>query len=362
MPDKDISPRTRKRLWLRSGGTCAYPGCPVELLEPTPDGGDETIVGIEFHIVSRKDDPSVARSVSSLSDDARLQFAHLIENRHGFENLVIMCPTHSRLVDTPAQDRSVAWMVEVKASHEAAVAARKSPGDLQREADVLWYLGITEEWESRARLDAWEHWVGPLVADGHPHMTQADFDALTETRNWIFTRTWPQAIPEVEDAFENFRHVAQDLQGVLSQHPHKHLQEQGVVAIARFYNDSRYWGSGNEEPDFQRLDDMYDFYAFLVEDLAYELTRAANLICHVVRRHLLPDYRAAEGVLTLTAGPFIEDLTIRTARPAYAADAGSAPYEGLDGFLEGRAGRDIVRGSGGRPRGVRLPGDSVWGA
>lgn len=36
VPDKDISPRTRKRLWLRSGGTCAYPGCPVELLEADP--------------------------------------------------------------------------------------------------------------------------------------------------------------------------------------------------------------------------------------------------------------------------------------------------------------------------------------
>jgi hypothetical protein len=128
------------------------------LPSPAEHVGDETVVGIESHIVSRKDDPSVARSVSLLSDDER--GAALIEDRHGFENLVIMCPTHSRLVDTPAQDRSVAWMVEVKANHEAAVAARKSPGDLQREADVLWYLGIAGEWESRARLDDWEHWVG----------------------------------------------------------------------------------------------------------------------------------------------------------------------------------------------------------
>ncbi len=361
IPDIYITSRTRKRLWNEAGKTCAFPGCETRIFEPTPDGSDATTIGIECHIVAQKDDPAVARSESLLTEEERNQFAHLITHRHSFNNLVVMCGVHSEIVDDPKQGYSVEWMVKVKADHEAAVDEAKSPDERQHDADILKYLGIVDEWAERVRLDDWDHWVGHLVMDGHPWMEQEDFDALTETRQWLFSRHWPGTIPGVDDAFENFRRVAQDLQNVLAQHPHKHLREEGRVAIARFYNDPEYWPRGDEEPDFGKLDDLYDFYSELVEDLAYELTRAANLIIEVVRRKLLVSYRSAEGVLTLTAGPFMDDLSIRTSRPHYAADAGLLPYEGLDGFLAARASRDIVFGEGGRPPGVRLPGDPIRG-
>lgn len=48
---------------------CAFPGCGVDLLYPIDDSDDDTIVGVECHIVAQKDSSKVARSVSSLSEN-----------------------------------------------------------------------------------------------------------------------------------------------------------------------------------------------------------------------------------------------------------------------------------------------------
>lgn len=69
-----------------------------------------------------------------------------------------------------------------------------------------------------------------------------------------------------------------------------------------FGSDARYWGTAPGTPDHEPLVDMYNFYSLRVDDLAYELTRAANLICDIVRLSLDRNYRSQEGVVTLTWG------------------------------------------------------------
>lgn len=359
MATSRISVHTRKRLLLRSGGVCAFPSCDTSLLEATPDGQEDTIIGQECHIVPRRDDRRVARAPSSLSDEERSQYAELINDRDCFANLVMMCSVHSTVIDDPAQNCSVAKVVEMKRQHEADVDRRRSPEDRLTDRDLLTYATIVDEWERRFGIDEWGTRMNPLVGDGHPRMNQEYYDALEGGRAWLFGRIWPEAIPELNAAFENFRWVCSELQPVLSQHPHDHLAKQGVVAIARFYNDYRYYGPAGEETDFQRLDAMYEFYSRLVEDLAFELTRAANLICDTVREKLDASYRISEGVITLTSGPY-SDFTVVTHRPHYARESGSRPYPGLREFLTARADRDEARGEGGPPEGVRLPGETRW--
>jgi hypothetical protein len=349
----------RRRLLLRCGGICAFPGCGEPLLEPTADGTEDTNIGIECHIVAQKDDPKVARAPSSLSPEECRRFAHLIDHRDGFDNLVMMCLAHSRIIDDPAQSYPVEAVVEMKRSHEDAVAPRRSAAAHRADDAALIYGEIVDEWARRFALDDWPRHYYRLVGDGHPMMDQEDFDALSQGREWLFKRVWPGSIPELEAAFTNFRWVCGDLQAVLSQHRHEVFAKDGVVAIARFYNDSRYW-EGSGAPDHERLRGMYQFYSALVEDLTYELTRAANLICDVVRRRLDSRFRFEEGVLTLESGPYMDtdtDFKMVTRRPHYSAADGGAPYHGLDDFLSARAGRDHVRGEGGRPDGIKLPGD-----
>ena len=46
-----ISERTKKRIWAKSGGKCAFPGCGEDLI-----GEKGTILGEVCHIVARKED------------------------------------------------------------------------------------------------------------------------------------------------------------------------------------------------------------------------------------------------------------------------------------------------------------------
>lgn len=70
------------------------------------------------------DDPSVARSPCLLTDEEERAWAHLIEHRHSYENLVLMCGVHSDIIDDPAQQFSVAQVVQIKFAHEQEVEAR----------------------------------------------------------------------------------------------------------------------------------------------------------------------------------------------------------------------------------------------
>jgi hypothetical protein len=351
-----ISVRTRKRLWLRSGGRCAFPGCDALLLEPTEGGDDDTIVGVECHIVSQQDSPTVARSESSLTPEERVRFAGLVEDRHGYANLVLMCANHSAVIDNPQAGYDVARVVDIKREHEATVDAGRSSADRRAGDLLLRNAAIVDGWEARVVLDEWQRWLGPVFGDGHPRMDREDFDRLSETRRWMFSRVWPGTEPLLEEAFENFRHVAQDLQLVFEQYPHEVLAEQGVVAPQRFYNDP---GWVRRVGDHQRLDEMYEWYAYLLEDLALELTRAANLVCEAVRRTIDPRYRLDEGLVTLESGPYMDFMT-RLHRPRYAAADGWSPYPGLRRFVTERSGRDEYRDSGDPPEGLQLPGESPF--
>src|SRR4051812_37969559 len=121
----EISVKDRKRLWTRGGDSCAYTGCEERLLHPAEgEAQADTIVGEESHIVARNDDPGVARSLSSLTEDEKARWAELIENRHGYPNRVLMCRVHAKVIDDPDQSFTVVQVVEMKQVHEAEVERR----------------------------------------------------------------------------------------------------------------------------------------------------------------------------------------------------------------------------------------------
>jgi hypothetical protein len=93
---------------------------------PTAAGNDDTIVGKECHIVAQTDnDRSVARSPCLLTEEERTEWARLIEHRHTYANLVLMCAVHSDIIDDPKQLVSVAQLVQIKEAHEQEVAYRR---------------------------------------------------------------------------------------------------------------------------------------------------------------------------------------------------------------------------------------------
>lgn len=101
-----------KILWGRAGNRCAFPDCKMEL---TVEGSTETL-GEIAHIVSRSSDGP--RGSSDLS----------AEERGPYENLILLCPTHHRTIDTSPDQWTREKVREMKQAHEKWVAAQLQKG------------------------------------------------------------------------------------------------------------------------------------------------------------------------------------------------------------------------------------------
>ena len=122
-----ISARTRKLLWGRSGSRCAM--CQCELIEPGTPVDDESIIGDECHIESARSggprhNPELAQG--KLDD---------------YDNLLLLCKVHHKLIDDQTSEYPAARLVRIKASHEEwvsekldALGSKKRPFRIRRVA------------------------------------------------------------------------------------------------------------------------------------------------------------------------------------------------------------------------------------
>ncbi|TPJ41050.1 HNH endonuclease [Mesorhizobium sp. B2-7-1] len=89
-----------KRLFALSGNRCAFPKCNA------PMAIGETLVGEICHIKG-------ARLRSSRHDPDQPP-----EERHAFENLILMCPTHHTVIDDDKESYTVDRLIRLKRDHE----------------------------------------------------------------------------------------------------------------------------------------------------------------------------------------------------------------------------------------------------
>ena len=125
------------------------------------------------------------------------------------------------------------------------------------------------------------------------------------------SRIWPGRYHELEDSFHNFRFALDDLAHVFTLHLDETRDDDEVLWADRFYRISEW----NPER-YHRLLAEYNEHVDLVQDLALELTRAANLICDRVRDSIDPSFRVEQGALLLRSGPGMT-LGWDTMRPEY---------------------------------------------
>ncbi|MBI1297323.1 hypothetical protein GC175_20475 [bacterium] len=99
-----ISNKDRKILWSRSGNRCAI--CRQELVVDANGEDDNSVVGEECHIVARE------LAGPRGSDDL------LPELRDSYDNLIILCRVHHKLIDDQPNTFSVDLLRNLKALHE----------------------------------------------------------------------------------------------------------------------------------------------------------------------------------------------------------------------------------------------------
>lgn len=93
-----------KMLFARSGNRCAFPKCRA------PMAVNETLTGEVCHIRGAR--PGSARYDPGQTD----------VERHAFDNLVLMCPTHHTVIDDDEEAYTAERLCKIKAAHEAQSA------------------------------------------------------------------------------------------------------------------------------------------------------------------------------------------------------------------------------------------------
>ena len=99
---KQPSQPTVKRLFAVSGNCCAFPNCSTSLIDP--ESG--SVVGEICHISGQN--PGAPRYDAGQS----------AKERHGFDNLILMCNVHHKVVDDNPVAYPVERLVQLKKDHE----------------------------------------------------------------------------------------------------------------------------------------------------------------------------------------------------------------------------------------------------
>lgn len=91
-----------KVLFARSGNRCAFPKCDAAIVDA------ETLLGEVAHIKGAK------------PGSPRYDPAQSPEERHGYDNLILLCPNHHTVVDSDEEAYTVDRLQRMKGAHEAS--------------------------------------------------------------------------------------------------------------------------------------------------------------------------------------------------------------------------------------------------
>ncbi len=105
--------KTIKRLFAVSGNQCYFPKCNTPLV----DKESGKVTGKICHIKGNR------------SGAARYDQNQTDEERHGFDNLILMCQIHHDVIDDVPDSYTVSRLYEIKAEHEKIHAKGEEPSD-----------------------------------------------------------------------------------------------------------------------------------------------------------------------------------------------------------------------------------------
>lgn len=233
-----------------------------------------TLIGMECHIEAQSESgPRFNKNLMEKQIDS-------------FENLILLCPTHHKIVDDNPKDYTVERLKKMKADHESRV---RKVLDNKTEFDDMYYESVVYYIDMMLEFDNWDAWTSYLLSADGPKISEDMLDSIDEIKQYILGRVWFGKYPDLEDAIKNLRNVLIDLVGVFSRHSE---QNRNWYFTEKFYKVRPYDAKLANE-----LLEEYHQHVLLVDNLTYEMTRAANRICDLTRKHIDRCYRLAEGKL-----------------------------------------------------------------
>ena len=310
-------------LWGRSANRCNFPNCRKELAIDISETDDISLIGEECHIIAHE-----IRGPRGESDLT-------INQRDNYGNLILMCNNHHKIIDDQPITYTTEKLAEIKSNHEVWVKDSLEYDAIKQRDDEV-YSDYIEAWCKYIDIDNWLGWTSFMLSSGQPCISEEMNVQLDLLRKWLLSRIWPHRYKELEDSFENFREVLQDLYSVF----HEHSNNNG----GRFMTEKFYHIDHWDTEQTNNLLDQYNIHVDLVQDLVLELTRSANYICDNIRKYILPSFRLSEGILLVEYGPTME-FEFHTVKTEYRGDQRkSKPYQGFKAFQSERANRDFCFG------------------
>lgn len=290
-----ISLKTHKILWGKSGNKCAFPDCKIDLAIDESETDNPSLIGQEAHIIAKKKNGPRGDSILST------------EQRDYYENLILMCSNHHKIIDDNHRKYTVNTLKKIKKNHEDWVCENLNINKEKQKIE-LEYANIVDKWSELGMVYKWKSWSSYLLSSGNLSIKISNYNKLQKLQEYIFTRHWSKEIIEIEDAFNNFNNILDDFFIVFNKHKTEH---QDWYVTERFYKLDYH-----EQDIYYKLLNEYEYHTELLQDLMLELTRAANRIIREVRKRILSTFRNEEGVLTVEFGPTY-DLSYKIVRPEY---------------------------------------------
>lgn len=323
-----ISLKTHKMIWGRSGNMCAFPGCKKVLVIDETATDDPSVIGEEAHIVAQKPDGPRGNSDTPL------------EQRDKYENLILLCSIHHKIIDDQHQEYTVDNLKHFKITHENWVRDNLLI-DKKKVKDDEIYVSYVEKFIELSSLNRWTEWTSWIL--GFTEIfPKTEFDLFIEIPNYIISRIWPGRHPTLELSFLNFKRVVNDLMSVYYAYPQLRSDGYGIEKFYKQYQRHRVsYDDYSSEEEGKSLD-KYNYHVALLLDLVLELTRAGNFVCDQIRDCLFEGFRMKEGALLVMSADIMGHETFRV---EYRGDK-TALYPGLKQFMIDREARDTHYGEG----------------
>lgn len=105
--------KTLKQLFARSGNVCAFPGCQSPIIEST-----NVVTGEICHIEAKN------------CGGPRFNSSQTIKDRESFENLILLCRRHHKIIDTQVEIYKTEDLKEIKRIHESNLGRKVMSSDL----------------------------------------------------------------------------------------------------------------------------------------------------------------------------------------------------------------------------------------
>lgn len=272
-----ISLKTRILLWGRSGNLCSYPGCNCKLIQDATPSDDESLVADCCHIYADSD------------NGPRANVALTQEERDSYDNIILLCKVHHKLVDDQRKTYNPELLKKLKNEHESKIEnaiVGQNKKQLQKEMSVA----VVEKLFDLLDIDNWENWTSSFFSAGQPYVRVEMFNRMMEARKFIFIRDQDSLTTNIKKSLKIVFEVLSDLIEILNKHK---IKEQECYIVEKFYK-SMGWNE-NYESDLKR----YNAYIYIIEDYVTELTRSLNYLINTIRLDLYPYYRFFQGMLAI---------------------------------------------------------------